>query len=135
MIKTAPFALSVFISAFFTLLTPAAQAAWPNDQPIKIIVPQAAGGTNDTLARLVGAELSKILGQTVVIDNRPGASGAIGMQATVQAPPDGYTPDRPLSKTALFCYDARPPRRSVLSQDAFCQCLDHRSAPRYGLVQ
>ena len=91
MIKTAPFALSIFISAFFTLLAPAVQAAWPNDQPIKIIVPQAAGGTNDTLARMVGAELSKILGQTVVIDNRPGASGAIGMQATVQAPPDGYT--------------------------------------------
>ena len=91
MIKTAPFALSVFISAFFTLLAQTAQAAWPNDQPIKIIVPQAAGGTNDTLARMVGAELSKILGQTVVIDNRPGASGAIGMQATVQAPPDGYT--------------------------------------------
>jgi tripartite-type tricarboxylate transporter receptor subunit TctC len=83
--------LSIFISAFFTLLAPAVQAAWPNDQPIKIIVPQAAGGTNDTLARLVGVELSKILGQTVVIDNRPGASGAIGMQATVQAPPDGYT--------------------------------------------
>ena len=91
MIKTPPFALSVFISTFFTLLTPAAQAAWPNDQPIKIIVPQAAGGTNDTLARMVGAELSKLLGQTVVIDNRPGASGAIGMQATVQAAPDGYT--------------------------------------------
>jgi tripartite-type tricarboxylate transporter receptor subunit TctC len=90
-IKTAPLALSVFISALFTLLTPTAQAAWPNDQPIKIIVPQAAGGTNDTLARMVGAELSKVLGQTVVIDNRPGASGAIGMQATVQAPPDGYT--------------------------------------------
>jgi tripartite-type tricarboxylate transporter receptor subunit TctC len=90
-IKTAPFALSIFISAFFMLLAPAVQAAWPNDQPIKIIVPQAAGGTNDTLARLVGVELSKILGQTVVIDNRPGASGAIGMQATVQAPPDGYT--------------------------------------------
>lgn len=91
MIKTAPLALSVFISVFFMLSAPAVQAAWPNDQPIKIIVPQAAGGTNDTLARMVGAELSKILGQTVVIDNRPGASGAIGMQATVQAPPDGYT--------------------------------------------
>lgn len=91
MIKIAPFALSVVISTFFTLLAPSAQAAWPNDQPIKIIVPQAAGGTNDTLARMVGAELSKILGQTVVIDNRPGAAGAIGMQATVQAPPDGYT--------------------------------------------
>lgn len=91
MIKNATFALSVLTSAFLTLLTPSAHAAWPDDQPIKIIVPQAAGGTNDTLARLVGAELSKVLKQTVVVENRPGASGAIGMQATVQANPDGYT--------------------------------------------
>lgn len=86
-----PLAIKVVISVSFTLVNAAAHAVWPDDQPIKIIVPQAAGGTNDTLARLVGAELSKILNQTVVIDNRPGAAGAIGMQATVQAPPDGYT--------------------------------------------
>ncbi len=91
MSKTAHTALNAFMSLLFICLTPSAYAAWPDDQPIKIIVPQAAGGTNDTLARLVGAELSKVLGQTVVIDNRPGAAGAIGMQATVQAPPDGYT--------------------------------------------
>lgn len=91
MIKTTYIALSIFASALVAALTPVAHAAWPDDQPIKIIVPQAAGGTNDTLARLVGAELSKVLGQTIVIENRPGASGAIGMQATVQSAPDGYT--------------------------------------------
>lgn len=67
-----------------------ASAAWP-DQPVKVIVPQAAGGTNDTVARMISAELSKRLGQSFVVDNRPGASGAIGMQAVAQAKPDGYT--------------------------------------------
>jgi tripartite-type tricarboxylate transporter receptor subunit TctC len=66
-------------------------AAWPGDQPIKIIVPQAAGGTNDTVARLIGVELGKLLKQTVIVDNRPGAAGAIGMQAVAQAKADGYT--------------------------------------------
>lgn len=91
MIKTATLTLSTFFSALLTFYMPAALAAWPDDQPVKIIVPQAAGGTNDTLARMVGAELSKVLGQTVVIENRPGASGAIGIQAVVQSAPDGYT--------------------------------------------
>lgn len=71
--------------------TGALHAAWPADQPIKLIVPQAPGGTNDTVARIVAVELGKILGQSVVIDNKPGAAGAIGMQAVVQAKPDGYT--------------------------------------------
>lgn len=66
-------------------------AVWPADQPIKIIVPQAVGGTNDTVARLIGVEFGKALNQSVIVENRPGASGAIGMQAVVQAKPDGYT--------------------------------------------
>lgn len=52
-------------------------AAWPADQPIKIIVPQAPGGTNDTVARVIGQELAKALQQTVVVENRAGAAGAI----------------------------------------------------------
>lgn len=68
-----------------------ARAAWPSDQPIRIIVPQAAGGTNDTAARLIAVELGKALNQSVVVENRPGASGAIGMQAAVQSRADGYT--------------------------------------------
>ena len=66
-------------------------AAWPADQPIKIIVPQAVGGTNDTVARLLSVELGKAFNQSVIVENRPGASGAIGMQGVVQAKPDGYT--------------------------------------------
>ncbi|WLW63706.1 tripartite tricarboxylate transporter substrate binding protein [Achromobacter aegrifaciens] len=69
----------------------AVHAAWPEDQAIKVIVPQAAGGTNDTVARLIGVELGKALGQSVVVENQPGASGAIGMQAAARSPANGYT--------------------------------------------
>lgn len=68
-----------------------AQAAWPDQQPIKIIVPQSPGGTNDTLARIISPGLAKVLGQAVIVENRPGASGSVGMQAVVQSDPDGYT--------------------------------------------
>lgn len=68
-----------------------ALAEWPADQPIRIIVPQPAGGTNDTAARLVGNEMGKLLGQSVVVENRPGAAGSIGTQAIAHAKPDGYT--------------------------------------------
>ncbi len=71
--------------------TCAVRAAWPDDQPVRIIVPQAAGGTNDTVARLVGVNLGRVLSQVVIVENRAGASGAIGIQAVVQARADGYT--------------------------------------------
>jgi tripartite-type tricarboxylate transporter receptor subunit TctC len=67
-----------------------AWAAWP-DKPIRLIVPSAAGGSPDVLCRLLGAELGKALGQAVVIENRPGASGNIGMQEIVRAAADGHT--------------------------------------------
>lgn len=60
-------------------------------KPIKIIVPAAPGGTTDIAARLVGKRLAEIGGQPVVIDNRAGGAGIIGMQALKQAPADGYT--------------------------------------------
>jgi tripartite-type tricarboxylate transporter receptor subunit TctC len=63
--------------------------SWPS-QPIRVIVPFAAG-TSDTVARLVGTEMSKALGQPVVIDNRPGAGGNIGSEACARANPDGHT--------------------------------------------
>lgn len=68
-----------------------ARAAWPADQPIKIVVPQTAGGTNDTVARIVAVELGKALKQSVIVENRPGAAGAIGMQEVTRSKPDGYT--------------------------------------------
>ena len=67
-----------------------AQGAYPN-KPIKFIVPYAAGGFPDTVARVYAQHLSARLGQSVVIDNRPGANGVVAAQALASAPHDGYT--------------------------------------------
>jgi tripartite-type tricarboxylate transporter receptor subunit TctC len=66
------------------------QADYPS-RPVKIIVPLAAGGTGDTLARTVGEEMAKLLGQPVVVENRPGAGGLVGTEVVAAAAPDGYT--------------------------------------------
>ena len=68
----------------------AAQDAWPNRQ-IRMVVPLPAGASVDVIGRLVAAKLGERLGQTVVIENRAGASGAIGADAVAKAAPDGYT--------------------------------------------
>lgn len=60
-------------------------------RPIRFIVPQATGGSNDTLARLMGHHLSERLGRQVVVDNRPGADGIIGTEIAARAAPDGHT--------------------------------------------
>jgi len=67
-----------------------AQDGWPN-KPIKIIVPFAAGGTSDALARLLGERLQGVLKQTIVVDNKGGAGGVIGSDAVAKSAPDGYT--------------------------------------------
>ena len=67
----------------------AQQRAWPS-QPIRVIVPFSAG-TSDTVARLVGTEMSKALGQPMVVENRPGAGGNLGSETCARAPADGHT--------------------------------------------
>lgn len=67
-----------------------AQGAFP-DRPIRFIVPFAAGGNSDVTARLFGARIAARLGQPVVVENRSGATGAIGTEAVIRARPDGYT--------------------------------------------
>src|SRR5437764_6202901 len=64
--------------------------AYPT-RPVRIIVRFPAGGTDDTFARLIGQRLSEQLDQPYLVENRPGASGNIGTEAVVRAPPDGYT--------------------------------------------
>jgi tripartite-type tricarboxylate transporter receptor subunit TctC len=67
-----------------------AAAQYP-DKPIKLIVPQAAGSATDTVARILGAELGKELGQQIVIDNRPGGALTLGLDLTAKSDADGYT--------------------------------------------
>jgi tripartite-type tricarboxylate transporter receptor subunit TctC len=70
---------------------PAQAADWKPVRPINLIVPWAAGGSTDQITRLVAGELEKSLGQTIVIINQPGASGAIGTRSALDATKDGYT--------------------------------------------
>ena len=72
------------------LATTCAVAEYP-DRPIRFIVPSAAGSAADINARLLAAELAKLLSQQIVVDNRPGAAGSIGMELIARAVPDGYT--------------------------------------------
>jgi tripartite-type tricarboxylate transporter receptor subunit TctC len=77
---------------------PSAQAAWPADKPIQLVVPYAPGGTADALSRMIAEQLGPKLGTTVIVVNRAGASGVIGQTSVAQAPGDGYT----------LLYDATP---------------------------
>jgi len=73
-----------------------AQATWPSRGPIRVIVPFTPGGATDGMARVTAAKLQEKLGQTFIVENRPGANGAVGGQFVAGAPPDGYT----------FCFSA-----------------------------
>src|SRR5260221_1964471 len=83
--------------AFATAMTPGGAGAktspaqtWPA-KSIRVIVPYPPGGLSDVFARLIGYKLGRLLGQSIVIDNRPGGNTIIGTQATAQSTPDGYT--------------------------------------------
>lgn len=68
----------------------AAQAAYP-DKPVRLIVPYAAGGGTDTAARMIARKLAPLLGQPVVVENKPGANGSLGVGEVARATADGYT--------------------------------------------
>ena len=76
--------------AILAAAVPLGAFAFP-DKPIRMVVPYSAGGGADNTARVVAQKMGEILGQTVVIDNKPGAGGVIGADVVAKATPDGYT--------------------------------------------
>lgn len=78
------------LAACSLLLAPIARADYP-ERPLRLIVPQGPGGGSDVGARVIAERLGRALGETIVVENRPGAGGSIGIDAAAKAPPDGYT--------------------------------------------
>src|SRR5215475_14950325 len=84
------FRIAWLVLALCAAPAPASAGDYP-DHAIKMIVPFAAGGGTDVLARIIAQNLNSKWGQPVVVENQPGASGAIGSRAVMSAAPDGYT--------------------------------------------
>ncbi|MDP3239289.1 MAG: tripartite tricarboxylate transporter substrate-binding protein, partial [Reyranella sp.] len=84
------FALALALGVTAPAVAQTTDAKWPS-KPIRLIVPFAAGGGTDLVARALAEKLGTALGQTVIVDNKPGASGVIAMEAAQKAPADGYT--------------------------------------------
>lgn len=103
--------------------------AWPH-RPIKLVVPFPAGGGTDVAARIVGERLAAHLGQPVVIDNKPGASTAIGVSLVSAAEPDGHT----LLFSGSSSYTVNPAVRAKLGYDPFKQLTPIAMVARAPLV-
>ncbi|NBU18086.1 MAG: hypothetical protein EBS44_02305 [Betaproteobacteria bacterium] len=82
---------ALLVLGFVSTFVPSAQAQGYPNKSIRLIVPFPPGGGNDVIGRIIAQKLTERLGQQVVVDNRAGANGIVGLQALMQAPPDGYT--------------------------------------------
>jgi tripartite-type tricarboxylate transporter receptor subunit TctC len=85
-----PFHAILAAAALAAFAGAAGAQSYPN-KPIRIIVPYAAGGTSDILARQVGPKITEAWGQPVIVDNKPGANGNVGADFVAKSAPDGYT--------------------------------------------
>lgn len=100
-------ALLLAIATLGTVHAQSVDAPWPT-KPIRFIVPLPAGSIADLVARIVAAKLSDRLGQPIIIDNRPGASGSIGAEAVARAAPDGYTMGLATASTHAIAVSLNP---------------------------
>jgi len=89
-LRAAAFACTATLASLAFTAVAHAQA-WPTRQPIRFVVPYPPGGASDVTARLLSVKLSEALGQSFVVENRPGANGIIALQNVAQSAPDGYT--------------------------------------------
>src|SRR6202011_3659564 len=87
---TGVLAAALVAFALLAACTSASAQTWPT-RPIRLTVPFAAGGANDIVARLIQPDLEKALGQPVIIENKPAASGTVGTDQVAKAAPDGYS--------------------------------------------
>lgn len=88
--RSLPLAMSLAAGLLLTLANAAKAQVWP-EKSITIVVPTAAGGANDAMARVIGQGLSTALKQAVIVENKAGANGSIAAEAVAKAAPDGYT--------------------------------------------
>ncbi|MFM2119535.1 MAG: hypothetical protein RL722_1003 [Pseudomonadota bacterium] len=111
-----PLLALTLLGAVASLLAPAVRAedAWPAARPIKVVVPFAAGGTSDVLARLIGEKLQQALKQTVLVENRAGAGGVLGADVVAKSPGDGYT----LLLGTIASHAINPAMRTKMPYDA-----------------
>jgi tripartite-type tricarboxylate transporter receptor subunit TctC len=110
--KALPRALLVVLSSLLLCATTAGAQTYPV-KPMRLIVADAAGGAPDQLGRILGQKLSEILGQQMVVDNRPGASGALGADIAARSPADGYS----LLLTTTAIYAILPSLKKNLAYD------------------
>jgi tripartite-type tricarboxylate transporter receptor subunit TctC len=89
-----------------------AQSSYPN-KPIRLVVPYAAGGVSDIMGRALAQKLSELIGQPVIVENRTGAGGTVGTDATAKAAPDGYT----IVLSSLTAYAIAPNMLSTVTYD------------------
>jgi tripartite-type tricarboxylate transporter receptor subunit TctC len=82
--------IALAVLALLTLAVPGRAQTYPNG-PVRLIVPTSPGGVTDTMARIVAQRLTDQIGQTVIVDNRPGGNGSVGSVAVSHSPPDGLT--------------------------------------------
>lgn len=120
------FSLAAIILVLGTV--PKTEAAWPNDQPITMIVAYSPGGATDIAARLAAVYIEKYLGQSLVVINRPGAGGEIGFTALAEAKSDGYTVGLINTPNVLTIPMQRKTRYSLESFIPVAQLMDDPDA-------